>query len=302
MGMFLSSYFALKPTRRSTLHHLIVNMAVSDILVVITFVYKMFGSPLPDNINYIPANIICKLVLHINISSELVTLVTLLIISIERYRITSRLTVQAPQALSSKKRVLVVLSSWFVSMLLGLFALIVGTVDFRSMKIHRCSFHINLVWHVLYPFKNICAVIMYCSITILGILTSVRLSKMTEIQANIPDAQRRLRKKRMVSAVRMVLCSLLLYSCCYLPDFVEDFLEGVLWHEKSNGTSCNNEIVHFMLHLPKIINSCLSPFIYMVFLSDFREAAVNVFTKRLRISPQRDLEPAEQRNNQDTRF
>ena len=301
MGMFLSSYFALKPTRRSTLHHLIVNMAVSDILVVITFVYKMFGSPLPDNINYIPANIICKLVLHTNISSELVTLVSLLIISIERYRITSRLTVQAPQALSSKKRVLVVLSSWFVSMLLGLFALIVGAADFRSMKMHRCFFHFNLVWHVLYPFKNICAVIMYCSITILGILTSVRLSKMTEIQANIPDAQRRLRKKRMVSAVRMVLCSLLLYSCCYLPDLVQD-ISSVGKNPKKFKT-CSDEIMMYMLSFPKIINSCLSPCIYLVFLSDFREAAVKVLTMKARISPRlNDPENTRQEDSQDTRL
>ena len=56
---------ALKFTKRKSLHHLIINMAFSDILVVATFIHRVVGNTLPNNMNNaFIANTICKILFH----------------------------------------------------------------------------------------------------------------------------------------------------------------------------------------------------------------------------------------------
>ena len=85
----------------------------------------------------------------------------------------------------------------------------------------------------------------------------------------------------MTSAMRMVLCSLLLYSCCYLPYFVSKLFDFL----RLNGIYYSRlyidwTMLDYMLKFLPLANSCFSPCIYIAFLSDFRQAAKRLFCER----------------------
>ena len=108
---------------------------------------------------------------------------------------------------------------------------------------------------------------------VLNILTLRRISKPQAIENSLSEQQRQQRRNRIKSAVKMVLYSLLVYTCCYLPGFLSVFVNVV------GGTICTTMAIRltfvFYYFLP-LINSCLSPVIYCTCLCDFREAAKNL--------------------------
>ena len=212
-------FLAVKYIVRKNIHYLIINMAVSDVLVVLVFsiniLMDLFGYNLWDHIHGTVANILCKMDPFLMFTSMLVTLVTLLIISIERFRVT-RLTVHRIRPYTLTQRVAVISCSWLIPM--GLCAYVLYNLEHCETGNRQYCVYTDFTNSCIgYTFFYFCYFVLFCAILFLSILTSVRLRKSQAIQANLPDVQRQARAKRTANAVRMVLCSLLLYSCCYLP-------------------------------------------------------------------------------------
>ena len=94
LGIFANVFvitLAAKYTVSKNLHHLIINMAVGD--TVFLFAYLLHYIFLLTGLRYRNGNIgiaICKVLNFLNNISYKVTLVTLLVISIERFRATRR--------------------------------------------------------------------------------------------------------------------------------------------------------------------------------------------------------------------
>jgi len=111
---------AAKYTVRKNLHHLIINMAVSDAL----FLFARLWNPISLEYHIeslYPAGvwggIICKITSFINEISYKVSLVTLLVISIERFRATRQtLTLQRSRPYTLRKRVAVLSICWLIPM------------------------------------------------------------------------------------------------------------------------------------------------------------------------------------------
>jgi len=123
-GMFGNIFvivLAAKYTVRKNLHHLIINMAVADALVILlsAFIY------VPDLSNYtfsfypsgILGEILCKTITFLIYVSYTESLVTLLIISIERFRAT-RATVRISRPYTLRQRTAVLFCSWLIPMIL----------------------------------------------------------------------------------------------------------------------------------------------------------------------------------------
>ena len=120
------------------------------------------------------------------------------------------------------------------------------------------------------------AVVFYISIAVLSILTLRRISKTQAIENSLSEIQRQQRRRRIINAVKVVLYSLLVYTCCSLP-----FLIGLLLWFLVNYCIDWSTLFFFAWSFLPLVNSFVSPAIYCVCLSDFREAARGQLRKLL---------------------
>ncbi|XP_020906338.1 mu-type opioid receptor-like [Exaiptasia diaphana] len=272
IGNIFIIILAVKYTKRKNLHYLIINMAVSDILIAVLYTTETSIIFIPSKTPEVLAIIVCKSVDFVKNTAELLTLTTLLIISIERYRATK---VVIGKKTSSKLKLVCI--AWLVSMALSGFNLVFGYATQSAPGLpFRCSHTLSnaeKVFDGFYFLKSMSLVFLYISVFIISVVTSVRLSNSNAIQENLSDEQRRRRARRIMSAVRMVLCSLLVYSICYLPDFVEDSIKSIDPSITYGLSEECKDLQFFLMHILKVLNSSLSPLIYLVFLQDFRRAA-----------------------------
>lgn len=212
-GNIFTIVVAAKYTVRRNLHFLIINMAISDTLVIVMHLLDALISimkyKLHDNIT---AVLYCKLVSIMNVVSHVVSLITLVIISIERYNITRKRVVQLSQPYSTKRRVGLLACSWVIPIILSLYE---GTKS-SSNGNGECQ---NLedipysmwVWVCI---RTIVKIALFLLLLILSLFTLRMLSRPQAIEESLSEEQRKRRRERIGSAVKMVLYSLLLFSCC----------------------------------------------------------------------------------------
>ena len=279
-GNVLIVLLAAKYTVRKNIHYMIINMALSDIFVVLMFSSRQIQSTSSHGIFYniydqITVDILCKVGQFCIHSVRLVTLVNLLIISVERFRAT-RLTVHRALPHSRKTHTALVLGSWLLPMALSAYNLYFWkSLYFKNWKYYRCFFFVQyaLVWSTI---PIVFVVIFVLIILVLGTLTLRSLSSSENVSANLSTIQQRRRSKRMAGAVKMVLCSLLLYICSYLTTFSCD-LYWIIHTNHIRSAVAIDAIdwvtLEFVADFLLLVNSCFSPCIYIVFLKDFREAA-----------------------------
>lgn len=141
----------------------------------------------------------CRTFLFVIHTSPLVTLSSLLVISIERFKATSP-TMQAPRPYTMKRRLVILGCCWGLPMLLsgfGLFATIRKKKNFNacSVKITELNY-----WRGI----QICAtVVAFLAILTLTLISLRRLQKPQEIASHLTEEQARARMKNTSRAVRM---------------------------------------------------------------------------------------------------
>lgn len=274
VGNLLVILLTVKYIKRRNLQYLIINMAVSDVLVVVVFAMGDFSLPSGTSENL--ANFVCKLS-SLKVVPELITLLTLLWISIERFQATR---VFNPTHWSHVKLICI---TWAASLILSLFRFVHCYASRSNIDLtYKCKINKSTMsFTVFFLFKTLFILVMYCTIFTLSIITARKLSKPLAIQAHLSDVQRQRRAKRLVGAVRMVLCSLILYTICYLPEFLEDLLEGITQDSLLQLSRDCQALIDFILNALKVVNSCLSPLVYFIFLSDFRGALTRIISKEV---------------------
>ncbi|KXJ14978.1 hypothetical protein AC249_AIPGENE14472 [Exaiptasia diaphana] len=121
-------------------------------------------------------------------------------------------------------------------------------------------------------------------------LTIRRLNKLQGIQNHLSEGQRNIRARRTQSAVRIVLASVLLYACSWFPNLVLYVvrLTNAIFPSADimNSLLCIDwRSLYFIItqFLP-LVNSCFSPCIYVIFLSDFRDAAKKILCQKRAIN------------------
>ncbi|KXJ22985.1 Somatostatin receptor type 5 [Exaiptasia diaphana] len=219
--------------------------------------------------------------------------------SIERFRAT-RQTLQRSRPYTLKQYVMILGVSWLTPMAVAACYAYSKYDVYTILFCHTYEFYIGVQdWFtksVLALFDFI-TVILCCVIFILSIVTIRRLSRTQAIHANISEDQRKIRMQRSRAAVRMVLGSVLLYILCWCPNFLfKAFSSAFTFHVTDDNwavtfpyayrtnPSCDNFIIIFPLTFLPIVNSCFSPFIYIIFLRDFREAAKKVLCRKETVS------------------
>lgn len=274
LGNIFIIVLAVKYTVRRSIHHLIIIMAAADILVVImTFgveIASLFEKKL-SNMNKVLGDVLCPSMDLLLTAGMWTTFVSLLIITIGRFRATLKTTLM-PRPYTLKQRSFELICCCLTAVLMTTLEMIAG--DYIAILY-------GVSENVLYKiriFTSSITIGSYCTIFVLNFIALRRLSNQQEIQNSIPEAQRQARKKRTSNALKMVLSSLLLYTCCYLPHDVAWMSMNI----KEEIESSNYIIKFFFFVLFPMVNSCFSPLIYMAFMSDFREAAKRLMCKRSR--------------------
>lgn len=305
IGNIFAIVIAIKCAVRKTLHHLIINMALSDLLFLLLSPLKRLQW-LADNRNIYPGGTsgvaIYKTIIFFRLVSYRISFITLLAISIQRF-ISTRNTMQIIRPCTLKQRVVIILICWLIPMPVS------GCISYvkKSCGVSVSSDSWNKTCSLLWSIFDILTVILCFAILILSILTIKRLSQPQEIEAHLNEQQRIRRARRTRAAVRMVLFSVLLYACCWLPNFVYNSLVSFeLVMESSvdivdlSGINSGAFLFITWNFLP-VINACFSPVIYIIFLPDFRETAKRFLCKLVASCRKHPIEPAANPQTNSTR-
>ena len=268
---------AVKYTVRKNLHHLIINMATSDALYLTIQLWYKVSSKYHIQ-SYYPVgfwgDMLCKITILVADTSYKVSLVTLLVISIERFKAT-RQTLQRSRPYTIKQRVTVVGICWLIPMLVSGYSCYFLNFD-ATLKV--C--YPTLSWQM---FRDYSAVVYLLNTLVLIIISALsiisirRLSRTQAIQAHLNEEQIRVRSRRTRSAVLMVLASALLYACCWFPTyFVTSFILLYDFEDCFDWATFQFVIDNIL----PALNAGFSPFIYIIFLPDFRKATKRVLCFR----------------------
>ena len=279
LGIFGNAFvivLAVKYTVTKRLHFLIINMAVADTLVVVINIYnfvifRFLTHSVWNDLHETIAQTLCKALSCLYYVCPTESLVTLLIISIERYRIT-RQTCQVSRPVSGKQRVTVVVLCWLMAFLIHSYLFFSAQVKEKSDSELVCvliSVENVTIWRVTFFIALHVVLFNFLSILVLSILTLRRISKPQAVENSLSEVQRQQWRKRIRNAVKLVLYSILLFFCCYTP-FVFSLVFGRFFIQYCIDWSM---LFFFTWYFLPLVNSCLSPLIYCVCLSDFREAA-----------------------------
>jgi len=208
---------AVKYTVRKNLHHLIINMAVFDAIFSAMLSWRTIE--IKYNIERLYSNVLghimCKIRVYL-VEMCVVSLVTLLVISIERFRATRR-TLQRPRPYTVKQRVAVLGICWLIPMIPGGYSCYELKFDEETKKCTFSSRWVETLYFII-SFSTMISVIFI--ILTFSAITVRRLSTIQLTQARLNQEQQAMRKKGTRSAVSMVLSSVLLYACCWFPPSV----------------------------------------------------------------------------------
>jgi len=268
---------AIKFTARKNLHYLIINMCTADTLGVLftgtpsLLAYLNFDFySVYDGVDVV----LCKGLPFVAISLVLVSLNSLLVISIERFRATKR-TLRSP-SYSIARQVVALIFCWVISMAEAFHAILIfRIVETPASLLMRCNVFFGdstAYWITLVQFVFILST--FFLIIGINVVTLRSISKTRDIHAHLSEAQRQIRSKRTKKVVAMILCSVFLCILCYLPFsmlsfIIASFNEVYLDCSISKVEKTISVITNFL----PLLNYCLSPCIYIIFLSDFKEAA-----------------------------
>lgn len=277
-GNVFTIVLVAKYTIRRTLHFLIINMAVSDIAVIIMTIIASTSTldyRLWDDVFVVAIG--CKTMFLVYGTLHVISLVTLLIISIERYRITKRQAVQiSTRRYSIKQRVFLIGLSWLISIAMNLhLPILISYNPYDGF----CKAQPWVYFIVFSCINALTKVSLFSILLLLSILTLRMISFSQANENNLPEVIREKRKKRIRNAVGLVLYSLFLYAFCYLPLIIFRFYYSLTHLLAPSIDLCIDwKLLDFIIaYLLPLFNSSFSPCVYFICLSDFRRAAKGVF-------------------------
>ena len=266
--------YKTKPMRKP-INFLIVNMAMSDLM------YPIFLIPMSIQGVYIDSWMIdgplgqalCKLVFFLTHASGLVSILSLVLIAVDRCGAVV-FPLRSPP-ISSKLCPFFILTTWIIAMVVGspyLFAM-------KLVKYPRgleCEMHWNEVFGETLLFKNYFVafsfVFIFIPLVLIAILYITILLKLKsqkipgEQSANTVKAEQRRQRERNV--LKMAIAIVLGFAICWLP-FIIVYLLVVFASDIM--MSCSFQYLYSFAFLMLSANCALNPCLCFIFSSNFRE-------------------------------
>ncbi|EDO35382.1 predicted protein [Nematostella vectensis] len=259
-----------KMVPKKTTNLFVLNMSAADLVTLVLNIPWALMVYLTRNTHWaggVIGDATCRMVIWLYNSTDWVSLITLLIISIERFKAVSSIAQRSNRSLLVK--VSLISLSWSLPGLLNVPMLLICGVE-KGTNLCDCSFtKSTAAYYVATNGLYVCLVISIISINLVIIRKLVR----TQVAMNLPEAQREKRLRSFRSAVRMVLCSLLLFVFCTSPIYtLNTLLRLVFIGEIPLTNKMTTMQVYDALNIVFYVNAAFGPVIYFIFLDDFRKA------------------------------
>ncbi|EDO35890.1 predicted protein [Nematostella vectensis] len=264
-----------KRVPRRSVNTLIANMAISDILTLIIRADARFHAMRASgNLllwftgDGIASVVLCKVYFWILHSIPFVSLFTLLVISLERYRAVS--SIRRVLAIPRCVMVSLIAASWVVPGFLHAYELEALNV-FTHMGISFCVFNSEKGTFALSIARFVVVAISSAIIIFLNV-TIVKKLRTSQVSSNLPAAQLEKRLQLFNSVIKIIITSLVLFLMSILPKFIFTFYVFIYVFIFKIPHHQNECLVHIFLsvcNLLVILNSVISPLIYFLFLNDF---------------------------------
>ena len=272
---------------RKTINYLIVNMAMSDLLLpIFAFSRKMANLYVGHWLIGGPFGMaLCKLVFFFQDVSTVVSIQSLLLIAVDRFGAVV-FPFRAP-LISSRLCPYYILATWIIGMAchcVYFFA--------RQLISIEGKIYCELMWNDAFGENSslslyfvsmfiISVVVPFSVMTILYsvIIVKVKSQKMPGgAESVITKEQDKRRAKNERNVLNMALAILLGFALCWAPSNVLGFLTFFVWGTKNAPKSCALKIFRSFALFMAYANSAINPGICFFFSENYRRALKNIFT------------------------
>ena len=264
---------------RTIVNLLIVNIAVSDflntVLIIPRIIIETFTYPRAWFITGTAGDALCKIVFFFHDVTVAVSLLSLLMIAIERHNAICRAITADPD--SHKRCKLMILSTWLV-------AFLIYSTHFYTFKLFTED-EGTLCDHTWWPlfedlskaleieFLLVSIIFVFVPFTIVTSLYTIILIRIRRL--SIPDEAgsvgQRLREKRNRKVLRMLLTVVIVFGFCWFPYIIYEYVVIYFWHNKGLEPPCGVQFFGECTLYLTYLNSSINPAIYFAFSENYRK-------------------------------
>lgn len=250
--------------------YLIVNMAVSDMLVMALGLREWMNILLSNSRSWkvegTLGTLSCKICTLLRFVAPIVSLTTLIAISVERLR-----AVVSPTRVQPAGRLLFCLLlglAWLIPIILYSYVLYAFDLSLYKDGMYCYDQHLNKNgWILYYLVFYVLVVVMFLTLVVLNVTIMKKLYK-TQRAIQLPDSQKKKRALKFVRAVRMITCCSVLFVVCWGPRSCLRFLDHL---NVLDFDYCVTKNWFFCIDFLFYLNFSSSPLVYFAFLKDFRD-------------------------------
>ena len=260
---------------RKPINFLIVNMAMSDLMYMIFLIPKSIQGVYTDfwMIGGLLGQALCKLVFYLTQASGLVSVLSLVLIAVDRFGAVV-FPLRSPP-IGSNLCPIFILFTWIIAM-------VIDSPYFFTMKLveHagrlKCEFLWNEVFGETLSFKNffvpfsiafIFIPLLLIAILYIIIFLKLKSQKIPGEQSANSEAEQRRQRERNV--LKMAIAIVLGFAICWLPFIIMYLL--VLFASPDIFMSCSFHHMNSFAFLMLSANCALNPCICFIFSSSYRE-------------------------------
>ena len=264
---------------RTTVNFLIVNMAVSDclctVIVIPKLITQIFTYPAAWLITGAVGDALCRIMHFFQDVTVAVSLLSLLMIAIERYYAITCPVVGNP--IPRKRCGLMVALTWLIAFVMyatrfWTFKLSIemeGPICYHSweqlaedpLKAWEIEFFLHTIFSVIVPFIVITA--LYTTILI-------RIRRIS-VPDDVPSMGRRRQQKRNRNVVRMLLAVVIALGLCWFPFIIFTYIATLVWINRGLEMPCGVEIFGECALYLAYLQSSVNPAIYLWFSENYRQ-------------------------------
>lgn len=275
-------FIVTKNQRMQTItNYLIVNMAVSDILITLLAVPRQITDILLVPRRWLVGGFmglaLCKGLSFLQDVSTAVSILSLLAIAVDRYRaIVFPLRKQIAKTKLFKS---IIPSIWIASMVLHSFYFYTFRIKLKDDKKMYCSpswapeFDEKGSAQIQYVVLFVVIVVPLCVVTVLYSVIIVNLKRGMARCKALPRSITARRLKEDAKVVKNIIAILIVFVTCIAPINVYAILFYFPWKVK---VPCNAENFGFAAHFILYSNASLNPCIYFIFNDKFRKGLLHI--------------------------
>ena len=269
---------------RTIVNLLMANMAFSDLLCTLIVIPQVltqkFTYPGAWMIGGSIGDLLCKVAYFLRDVTVAVSLLSLLLIAIERYDAISSPVIADPR--QYKRSMILIASSWITAFLMYsthfyTFKLLIedeGPICIYSWEpllpdayeAWKIEFLLHAIFFAFIPFVVI---------TSLYAIILVKIRRMPMVEG-ISSAAKQRREKRNQKVLRVLLIVVIAYGVCWFPYISYVLVDTYIWRNKDLDPPCVFLIFgRYALYLA-YLNSSVNPTIYFMFRANYREEAASI--------------------------